>query len=447
VIVRYRIVPKLEYESFNTRAGYGLARPVFDPSYFTLWSPFQGFIVLRCSARQTSFSGVSRASVWGFVFGLCCMVETLKTVRRSCLALIALLALTGPGAAQPPQYPPYPGQNAGPGQSRSQVCMRLEAQLVSIDRGNQDPARAGQIRQLEDTANRLQSDLDRVTAQGRRMGCEGRGFFSLFGGGQPQQCGPVNNQIQQLRSNLDRVLSELERNQGNSADREGARRSVLAALGQNDCGPQYRGYVNRSSGGFFENLFGPGTIVPPQETSPSNTFRTVCVRMCDGYYFPISYSTIPGKFAEDEKTCQALCPAAEVMLYSHRNPGEDIQQAVSVGGGRPYTELPNAFAYRKTYSAACSCKGIGQTWADALKSLDDQTVERGDILVNEDQARRLSQPQGARPAAKNTKAAPKTSGKSAPTDTAASPPDDKPAEPDPTKRQVRTVGPSFFPVR
>jgi hypothetical protein len=370
----------------------------------------------------------------------------LKTVRRSCLTLITLLALADTGAAQP-QYPPYQGQGGGPAPSRSQVCMRLEAQLVSIDRGNQDPARAGHIRQLEDTANRLQNELDRVSAQGRRMGCEGRGFFSLFGGGQPQQCGGVNNQIQQLRSNLDRVLNELERNQGNSADREGARRSVLAALGQNDCGPQYRGYVNRSNGGFFENLFGPGTIVPSQETGPSNTFRTVCVRMCDGYYFPISYSTVPSKFADDERSCQALCPAAEVMLYTHHNPGEDIQQAVSVEGGRPYTELPNAFAYRKTYSPTCSCKGIGQTWADALKTLDDQTVERGDILVNEDQARRLSQPRGARPAAKNAKPAPKSSGKSSPPSTAAAATDDKPVETDPAKRKVRTVGPSFYPVR
>jgi hypothetical protein len=289
------------------------------------------------------------------------------------------------------------------------------------------------------------------------MGCEGRGFFSLFGGGQPQQCGPINNQIQQLRANLDRALNDLQRNQGNSADREGARRSVLAALGQNDCGPQYRGYANRGGGGgFFENLFGPGTIVAPTpDAAPSNTFRTVCVRICDGYYFPISYSTVQGKFGDDERTCQALCPNAEVMLYSHRNPGEDIQQAVSVGGGRPYTELPNAFAYRKAYNAACSCKGIGQTWADALKHLDDTTVERGDILVNEDQARRLSQPAQGRPAAKNTRPAttgpaPKSAGKGspAPQGTAASPPpDDKPGESESGKKQVRTVGPAFYPVR
>ena len=45
----------------------------------------------------------------------------------------------------------------------------------------------------------------------------------------------------------------------------------------------------------------------------SGTFRTLCVRTCDGFYFPISYATTPARFAEDERTCQRLCPAATVL--------------------------------------------------------------------------------------------------------------------------------------
>jgi hypothetical protein len=378
------------------------------------------------------------------------MIETVKPARLGCLALLALAVLAGPVAAQQP-YPSYPGSGAP--SSRNPVCMRLEAQLASVDRGNQDPARADQIRRLEDMAGRIQNDLDRATAQARRMGCENRGFFSLFSG-QPQQCGPINNQIQQLRANLDRALGELERYQGNSADRESARRGILTALGQNDCGPQYRSFANR--GGFFENLFGPGSIISsgPADPGSGNTFRTVCVRVCDGYYFPISYATIPGRFTDDEKTCQAMCPAAEVMLYTHRNPGEDMAQAVSVAGQRPYSELPNAFAYRKAFNAACSCKGVGQTWADALKHLEDQTVEQGDIVVSEERARLLSQPQTdaqGRPIrnARPSGPAPKGGAKSAPpaAPKAAPPPEEKPAESESGKRQVRTVGPTFYPVR
>jgi len=369
--------------------------------------------------------------------------------------------LDGPAAAQGP-YPgggPYsPGGPGAPG-GRNPVCLRLEGQLVAIDRGNADPARAADIRRLEDLVNRQQVDLDRITAQARRQGCEGRGFFALFGG-QPQQCTNINTQLQQLRTNLDRSIADLQHLQGNTADREGQRRGVLVALGQNDCGPQYRQYANR--GGFFENLFGPGPgsiLGGTPDPGAGDTYRTLCVRTCDGYYFPISYSTQPARFPDDEKTCQAMCPAAEVTLYTHRNPGEDVNQAISTAG-RNYTELPNAFAYRKTFNPSCSCKAPGQTWADALKQLDDQTIERGDIVVNEERARALSQPQtdaqgrpirpppkaSSAPAAKG-KAAPAVAGPTTPPPTEVAAPESGAQPEGDAKRSVRSVGPTFLPTR
>ena len=366
------------------------------------------------------------------------------------------------GAALAPASAQQPAPAAPAATSRNPACIRLEGQLATIDRGNFDPARAEQIKRLEDNASRQQFELDRLSAQAKRMGCEGRGFFSLFGG-QPAQCGPINNQIAQTRANLDRVLADLQSLQGNSADREGQRRGILVALGQNDCGPQYRQFANRGgAGGFFDSLFGgsgsgPGTIFTPNspETPQGNTYRTLCVRTCDGYFFPISYSTVPGKFADDEKVCRAMCPASEVALYSHRNPGEDISQAVSISG-RNYSELPNAFAYRKAFNPSCSCKAAGETWADALKQLDDQTVERGDIVVNEERARQLSQPQvdaqgkpirptrPNAPTAKSATTAPASKGASPAATTAT---EEKSEDGDPAKRQVRSVGPTFYPVR
>src|SRR5262249_45355487 len=154
------------------------------------------------------------------------------------------------------------------------------------------------------------------------------------------------------------------RAQGNSGDREGQRRAILAALGQADCGAQYRQYANRG-GGFFDSLFGNnglGAIINPNPgPSDGNTYRTICVRTCDGYYFPVSYSTVPGKFGDDEKVCHAMCPASEVSLYTYRNPGEDVAQAVSTSG-QTYSALPTAFAYRKALNPACGCKAAGQTW-------------------------------------------------------------------------------------
>jgi hypothetical protein len=181
------------------------------------------------------------------------------------------------------------------------------------------------------------------------------------------------------------------------------------------------------------------------------------VRTCDGYYFPISYSTVPGKFAEDEQLCRRLCPAAEVTLYSHRNPGEDVARAVSTSG-RSYSELPNAFSYRKQYNAACQCRAPGQSWADALRQGQggDQTVERGDIVVTEERARQMAQPrfdaQGKPVKPDPGRPAPNSVAGSAAQSPAAA---EKPAAPaaeekadeESGKRKVRAVGPTFYPVR
>ncbi|MFL6798383.1 MAG: DUF2865 domain-containing protein [Xanthobacteraceae bacterium] len=377
-----------------------------------------------------------------------------------------LLSCVAPAAAQfgfPPAAAPAPAPS-----SRNQACLRLEGQLAAIDRGgaSSDPAKADQIKRLEDTAAKQQAELDRVGQQSRRMGCEGSGFFSIFSGQSPQ-CTPLNNQTQQLRATLDRTLSDIQRLQGNSGEREAQRRGVLVALGQNDCGPQYRQYATAGGpAGFFENLFGGNNpLSSPEAAAPATgTYRTLCVRTCDGYYFPISYSTVPARFADDELVCRRMCPAAEVTLYSHHNPGEDVARAVSASG-KSYSELPKAFSYRKQYDAACTCRAPGQSWLQALRPADDQTLERGDIVVTEERAKQLSQPRvdaqgrpvNLEPNSGRPGAAPRSANAAGPSSAAplpapapaqtASPPAEERPEQDAAKGKIRAVGPSFYPAR
>jgi hypothetical protein len=352
---------------------------------------------------------------------------------------LGMLICALPAAAQ--GFSPPPG-SAG----KSQACVRLEAQLSAVDRGTADPARAEQIRRYEEAANKQQVELDRIIGQSRRVGCEGLGFFSLFGG-QPPQCSQLNVQIQQMRGNLDRILSDIEQMQGGTAQRESQRRALFAALAQNDCGPQYRSAAVQPRG-FFDSLFGPGSIVAPQESYQSSTYRTVCVRTCDGYYFPISFSTNPSRFQDDERTCQRMCPAAEVQLFSYRNPGEEMAQAVSASG-QAYGDLPTAFKYRQEVNRACSCKRPGQSWGDALKNVDDNTVERGDIVVTDERAKQLSQPKvdaQGRPQRIDPRTG-KPAAAQAPAAAAPASAEEKPEEASSEKRKVRSVGPTFLPVR
>lgn len=372
----------------------------------------------------------------------------MGTRRITCAALL-MLVLPAAAAAQvnypqpnPPAAQPSPGPAANP------VCGRLEAQLAAIDRGaGADPARAEQTRRIEETLNRQQADLDRTRAQWQRLGCQAPGLFSIFANQSPQ-CAPLNNQIAQLRAGIDRTTGELERSR-HGADDEMQRQAIVGALAQNGCGPQYA----TAQKGFFETLFDGlshlGGTIPPGTVEPQlgNGYRTLCVRTCDGYYFPISFSTSATRFPEDEQTCQRLCPAAEAVLYTHRNPGEEVAQAVS-STGRVYKDLPNAFRYRRELVAACSCKQPGQTWTEALGQTKDTTIERGDIVVTEERAKALSRPESSnrttprgdarKPTANLPVAAPRDAGDPAPPATDAS---------QPGKRKARTVGPTFIPAQ
>ncbi|MDO9560498.1 MAG: DUF2865 domain-containing protein [Bradyrhizobium sp.] len=377
------------------------------------------------------------------------MAETLNTpFSRWILASAALLGAVMVNLGAAAQMYPGPPPSQG-GVAVNPVCPRLEAQLATIDRGGGDPAKEEQIRRYQDAAARQQGELDRVTSQAKRMGCDSSGFFSLFSG-QSAQCGPVNNQIQQMRGNLDQIMTSLERLRGGGfggGERENQRRSVLAALAQNNCGPQY---ANAPRGGgpgnFLDNLFGNNITAPGAEYGgQSGTYRTVCVRSCDGAYFPVSFATIPARFPDDERSCKALCPAAEATLFAYRNPGEDINQAVSIDG-QPYSALPNAFKFRTEFNPSCGCKAVGQTWSDALKTIDDKAAaeQQGDIIVTEESAKKMARPKPA-PASAKKGAAPAATTATAPatTEPPAAPADSNGAAKD---RPIRSVGPTFIPT-
>jgi hypothetical protein len=381
------------------------------------------------------------------------LIASLFRSILACAALFGAVALSVDASAQV-----NPAQPAQQGAAVNPMCPRLEAQLATIDRGGGgDPAKEEQIRRYQDAAAKQQSELDRVTSQAKRMGCDSSGFFSLFSG-QSAQCGPVNTQIQQMRANLEQITTSLERLRSGGlggADRENQRRSVLAALAQNNCGPQYANAA-RGPGSFLDNLFGNNNnnnpVAPPSADlgGQSGTYRTVCVRTCDGFYFPISFATVPARFPDDEKTCKNLCPASEASLYSYRNPGEDMNQAVSING-QSYASSPNAFRYRQEFNPSCACKAAGQTWSDALKTIDDKASaeQQGDIIVTEESAKKMSRAPSAKavPAAAKKGTAPAGTTATAPAPeatTAGTAPATAPAA---DNKSIRSVGPTFIPAR
>ena len=386
------------------------------------------------------------------------------------LAAVSLAVLLGTASAQllPPQNvpggPPPGVQGPRPmyGPTDRAACVRLEGALAQLDAPAAAPgADPEQTRRYEEAINRQRFELDQTIMQGRRLGCDSGNSFFIFGPQRPPQCDRLNDQIGRMRSNLDRMISELGTLRGGGTDlnRDLQRRQLINQLAQNNCGPQYRQAATpppQRQRGLLETLFGGGGWREEStvEASPldlpggGNTYRTLCVRTCDGFFFPISFATVPGRFGDDEQTCKRLCPAAETMLFAHRNPGEEVDQAVSISG-TPYTQMPNAFKYRQAYSSSCSCRATGQSWAEALGVTRDETLQQGDILVTEQRAKQMSQP---RPIAGQQKGKGQSVGTTQPAEQPQPPQqpvakEEPPPATVPGDRRVRTVGPQFYPVR
>jgi hypothetical protein len=125
----------------------------------------------------------------------------------------------------------------------------------------------------------------------------------------------------------------------------------------------------------------------------------VCVRACDGSFFPVSGPGGNPSVLHD--VCQSLCPNATVALYSFPFGGV-IDEAVSANG-EPYSNLPSAHKFEQTFDASCSCRAPGQSWAEALAVAEAKYGHHPhDVLVTEEQSKRLSRPRqdlNAEPAA------------------------------------------------
>lgn len=64
----------------------------------------------------------------------------------------------------------------------------------------------------------------------------------------------------------------------------------------------------------------------------------MCVRLCDGYYWPVSFATLKESFGRDEQTCLGSCSSSTALYYYH-NPGGHVEDMVSLQG-MPYKSLP-----------------------------------------------------------------------------------------------------------
>jgi hypothetical protein len=114
------------------------------------------------------------------------------------------------------------------------------------------------------------------------------------------------------------------------------------------------------------SLFSPyQSYLPYEQAAPDyGTYRTLCVRMCDGFYFPISHATGSYGLNRDAEKCAAAC-GGDARLFYHPNPGGDVEAMVDLTG-RAYGSSPTAFKYRKTLVEGCGCRP--QPWSETERA-------------------------------------------------------------------------------
>jgi len=102
----------------------------------------------------------------------------------------------------------------------------------------------------------------------------------------------------------------------------------------------------------------------PRTFNGSGRYRTMCVRTCDGYYFPISSNARRRDFNRDAKACSSACGSQAKLFYMDRQ-ATDMGAMRGLAGGA-YRDLPNAFSYRKALKSGCTCRPM--PWSAAERA-------------------------------------------------------------------------------
>ncbi|MCP8893609.1 DUF2865 domain-containing protein [Shinella daejeonensis] len=325
-------------------------------------------------------------------------------------------------------------------------CDRLRTELANLPRVVADTKGA---RKYASAIARQNIQLRKAKDQMRRLGCSG-GSIVVFGGRNAAACGTLADAADRMQRNL-QVLDSKRRELAAGKSNNGRRTRLLAALETGRCNERkvdvmpaattetLRALTDEGKNGQGFGMLPEGGdrlgLRPLGTPRGHGNLRTVCVRTCDGGFFPISSGATPLDFRRDQQVCAMMCPQTETELFYHPLTGmQGTEQMTSSVTGRRYSELPNAFAYRTrdlSRPDTCGCN---------LGAYHREMIRREKALKGEDA------PAGNHSSITHVRG-------TLPPEAVAQ--DDMPASPpapvverayDPDARKVRIVGPVFLPA-
>lgn len=250
--------------------------------------------------------------------------------------------------------------------AQAESCSRLQTMLMQLER-NADfqNAQGNQLKQLQRQVQRAESAYV-------RQGCNDD---AKAGRKLSAECRSIARDVLQSREELKQMSQSVDTGQAVAQQRE----AILQEMSRFDCDGRSRVTVDRGQrGSLFEQLFGvfSGDFdgeggVRGEEFDPYgdyHTVRTLCVRKTDGFYWPISYSTLVDYVGNDAEQCRAMCPGLDVDLYYYDNPGQEPAQMINQYG-EMYSDLPNAFKFRTEFDEASKCSSTQDQGAVTVAEL------------------------------------------------------------------------------
>ena len=260
-------------------------------------------------------------------------------------------------------------------------CSALRAEIDALA-PPADPAQA-------DAALRRQRDeIVRTRDLADRTGC-GDGFFD-----DPDSvpCRTLARRIGMLQAQLQRLQDQVF----HGAPADDPHRRDLQATFDAQCSPE-RGSPDRADAGDP-----PVTTVPVDPDAPvgpdaptgpaarSTVSRVLCVRHCDGAFYPLAVNVASDRMPDMDRICQAQCPSAESSAYAG---GDGDVAGTTATDGSSYSALPTAFKYLQGPTQACTCRAPHQSWAEALAGAEALLQpQKGDVTVTAALAASMARP-------------------------------------------------------
>lgn len=250
-------------------------------------------------------------------------------------------------------------------QAQAATCEELRAELLGAPEITGNSAEA---RRIASALARQTSEIRQLRGALQRNRCSVGSIIVIGSEGNPA-CAGLQDRLdvaERQHQRLEEQRSSLPAGLVNGSQH---RRRLLAALQSKSC--DFTASIQAASlvtaapvqgdSEFYTRIPSPDGQAPspaPLVQPMPGLLRTMCVRTCDGAFFPISANASSSDFPRDTAICARMCPGAQTALYYHSMGNAESSDMVSATGNEPYRNLPGAFAYTNRLPGekpACGC--------------------------------------------------------------------------------------------